>query len=286
MALGVVAVSAMREALGKGENELIDPEKIVPAGLLTFPSTLSYIDEECGGFYGLVTVGAERGTGKTMLALASAISSAAAGWDVFYFASEDDSEGLAVRFNNFMNANKEMAGGIPNFHLFQTARGQTPASLTEEIAKVTSGEKPILVVIDSLNSLVEMSDYSYLDGLTQFGLWMMLARRISKGNASFLCISETNKSGSIKGEKLPYWSDQVLVMKRGGGDVVDMELQKSRRTQGVGEMGKWIRIWNQGEFISQNELDEMRRSSLRVVAGGATSLADRVPGKQAGLFGK
>ena len=31
------------------------------------------MDERCGGFYGLVTIGAQRGTGKTLLAVGSSI---------------------------------------------------------------------------------------------------------------------------------------------------------------------------------------------------------------------
>ena len=260
-----IAHQAMQDALVDGENERIDPESVEPAPLLTWPSTISEIDDVCQ-FYGLTTVGAARGTGKTLLAIASAIEAAISGkWQVCYFAAEDDEDGLSVRFNNFLNSRPGPVTNLGNFHLFSAARGQTPESLTDEIAKAIdlTADIPVLVVIDSINSLVEMSRYSYLDGLVQFGLWMMLARRYSRGAASFLCISETNKSGSVKGEKLPFWSDVLLVMKRGPSDVVEMDLQKSRRTRCPGELGKFIRVWSSGEFISQGEIE-----GLRVVQGG------------------
>ncbi len=260
----------MRQALLPGENERINPHNVRPSPLITWPSTLAEVDERCGGFYGLVTIGASRGTGKTLLAVASSIE-ATARFQVCHFAAEDDADGLATRFNNYVNSHEAVIPHLDDWHLFQTARGQTPQSLLAEIERAVDpdSQKPILTVIDSVNSLVEMSDYAYFDGLTAFGLWAMLARRISRGHASFLYVSETNKANSIKAEKLPYWSDQVLVMTRGeGADIVEIELQKSRRTAGVGELGKFIRLWSQGEFISQAEVDGLRRESLRVVKGG------------------
>jgi hypothetical protein len=268
------AYEAMREALKpESPNEYLDLQNGEPEPIMNWPSTLSYVDENCGGFYGLTTLAAAKGTGKTMLALASGISAAASGnWQVCYFAAEDDRHGLATRFNLFMNAHPECAVGMDNFHIFQTGRGQRPHDLTIDIAGAVdlTSDVPILVIIDSLNSLVEMSHYAYLDGLTQYGLWAMMARRISGGNASFLLVSETNKNGEAKGAKLPYWSDQVIMMKRGAGaDIVEMTLDKSRRTGGVGEMGKFIRIWKDGCFVAQGELEAPR--SLRVVGGGEFS---------------
>lgn len=265
-----VALDAMREALGEGKNVRINPNTVTPAPLITWPSTLAEVDERCGGFYGLVTIGAQRGTGKTLLAVGSSIE-ATAHFQVCHFAAEDDADGLADRYNNYVNAHESVIPHLDDWHLFQTTRGQTPQSLLDEIEGAVDPDspKPILTVIDSVNSLVEMSNYGYFDGLTAFGLWAMLARRISRGNAAFLYISETNKSNSIKAEKLPYWSDQVLVMTRGeGADIVEIELQKSRRTAGVGELGKFIRLWGSGEFISQAEVESLRRESFRVVEGG------------------
>lgn len=265
-----VALDAIRQALRSGENEKIDPNSVTPSPLITWPSTLAEVDERCGGFYGLVTLGAQRGTGKTLLAVGSSLE-ATARFQVCYFAAEDDADGLAIRFNNYVNAHKDVIPNLDDWHLFQTSRGQTPESLTAEIEGVVDPDspKPILTVIDSVNSLVEMSNFAYFDGLSAFGLWAMLARRISRGNAAFCLVSETNKANSIRGEKLPYWSDQVLVMTRGdGADIVELDLQKSRRTGGVGELGKFIRIWNQGEFMSQEELDGLRREAFRVVDGG------------------
>ena len=267
------AFAGMKRALVDERNSAVDPSNVEVKDLITWPSTIAELDDK-SRFYGMVTLSAQRGTGKTMLAISSAIEACADGWQVFYFSAEDDAEGIAERFNNFCGSHPETARRLEasgRFHVFSTGRNQTPQTLMSEIESRVdfAVDQPILVVIDSINSLVEMSSYAYLDGLTEFGLWAMLARRFSGGNAAFLIVAETNKSGSVKGEKLPYWSDQVLAMRRSdGSDVVEIELQKSRRTGGVGELGKFIRIWRQGEFISQDEVETLRRESLQVVQGG------------------
>lgn len=266
-----IALDAMKEALNGGENLRVDPRTVAPAPLITWPSTISEIDE-ISGFYGMVTIGAQRGTGKTLLSIGSSLE-ATKDFQVCYFAAEDDADGLASRFNNYVNAHKDIIPTLDDWNLFQTTRGQTPESLIGEIESAVDldSPKPILTVVDSINSLVEMSDYAYFDGLSAFGLWAMLARRISRGNAAFLYVSEANKANSVRGEKLPYWSDQVVMMTRGDGrtDVVEIELQKSRRTSGVGPLGKYIRVWHQGEFISQAELEGLRAAAFKVVKGGA-----------------
>ena len=263
-----IAFDGMTKALEEGANEKVDPRAVVPAALITWPSTITEIDEACAGFYGMVTLGAARGTGKTLLAIASSLE-ATKTHQVCYFAAEDDQDGLAVRFNNYVNAHKYLVPHLGDWHLFQTARGQTPAKLMAEIGDACDldSPKPILVVMDSVNSLVEMSAYSYLDGLTEFGLWAMLSRRYSRGQACFLVVSETNKAGSVKGEKLPFWSDQVVIMQRSdsGADIVEIELAKSRRSGGTGELGRFIRIWNQGEFMSQSELSDLKRDAFKIV---------------------
>jgi len=270
----MVAYLGMVEALDDtGENERVDPRVVEPAPLVTWPSGISHIDDECGGGYGMVTVAAPRGVGKTLFAMGAACAAAASGdWQVCYLAAEDDMDGLAIRFNNWMRTHPDHEEVFDNLHIFQMGRGQTPKTLTVEVSSSIDleSDKPVLTVIDSINSLVEMSGFPYLEGLTEFGLWAMLSRRFSRGNASFLVISETNKSGSVKGEKLPYWSDQVVLMKRGdGADIVEMRLDKSRRTSGVGDMGKFIRVWSQAEFIGQDELEGLKKNALRVVEGGS-----------------
>ena len=61
------------------------------------------------------------------------------------------------------------------------------------------------------------------------------------------------------------------MMSRGwGADIVEMTEAQSPRAGGVGEMGKYVRIWKHGCFVEQSEL-ENARGSVRVVGGGEFS---------------
>ena len=93
----------------------------------------------------------------------------------------------------------------------------------------------------------------------------MLARRLSRGRVSFLLTSEANKSGNAKGEGLPYWADVHLKMSKCTDAVVEMELDKTRRTGGEGPLGKYKRAVGRGLFLTEEELYGER--PLRVVGG-------------------
>ena len=222
---------------------------------LTWPSTLDYVETHCDGFYGVTTIAGDEGTGKTCLSTSSAIESACNGFQVVYFAAEDDEDGFQERFNNYMAAHPECEEGVvENLHFQEVGRGQTPESLTITIMHCIDvfSDKPLLIVLDSINSIVNLGNDAYFNGLRNFGLWAMFARRISKGDVSFLINAETNREGSVKGESLKYWSDMMLILRavKESEDVVDLELKKSRRSAGKGAMGKYLRNWQTGCFES------------------------------------
>jgi hypothetical protein len=92
----------------------------------------------------------------------------------------------------------------------------------------------------------------------------MFARRLSRGDVSFLLTAETNKAGEAKGEGLQFWSDLYLKMKKKSNNVVEMRLDKTRRTPGEGDMGKYLRHWNSQTFRKAEAVER----ELRVVHGG------------------
>lgn len=246
---------ALEDALAPyTENEYYDlSETYKPKPPKCWPSTLDYIDLHCGGFYGLTTVAAEPGTGKTFIAIGNAIEAAASqNWQVVMFAAEDDYDGFRDRFNRYIDTHPGSEDAIPNLHYHSVGKGQTPRTLTDTILMSVNiqADIPILVVIDSINSVVNLGGGNYLKSLSDIGLWAALARRISEGDISFFITSETNKAGEVKGEALSYWSDVYLKMKkvRGSEFVVDMTLAKTRRTPGEGPMGKYLRRWDLGRF--------------------------------------
>jgi hypothetical protein len=183
------------------------------------------------------------------------------------FAAEDDYDGFRDRFNRYIEVHPETACCVPNLHFHAVGKGQTPRSLTNTVMNVvdTMADTPILIVMDSINSIVNLSGGNYLRGLSDFGLWAALSRRISEGDVSFFITSETNKAGEVKGEALSYWSDVYLKMKKvkGSDFVVDMTLAKTRRTPGEGHMGKYLRRWDTGRYEP-----DAYNEPLRVVSSG------------------
>lgn len=225
-----------------------------------WPSTIDYIDTHCTGFYGVSVMAAEKGTGKTLLATGASIEAAASReWQVVHFVAEDDKDGFRDRFNIYLDAHPNADACIGNLHPFYVGRGQTPRSLRAEVEMAVDQDGgPILVVIDSINSVVNLSGRRYLETLSEYGLWMMFSRRLSGGMVSFLVTSETNSKGNEKGEGLGYWADLVLKMKKETDNVVSMKLDKSRRTGGEGPMGKYFRKWNLGIFESAHAQPPLR----------------------------
>jgi hypothetical protein len=246
---------ALDDALAsRTENEYTDlSDPYTPKPPKCWPSTIDYIDHNCGGFYGMTVVAAEPGTGKTFLGIANAIEAAATQqWQVVMFAAEDDYDGFRDRFNRYLNANPASKTCIPYLHFHSVGKGQTPRSLTDTVMHAVdiNADIPILIVMDSINSIVNLGGGNYLKSLSDFGLWAALSRRISEGDVSFFITSETNKSGEAKGEALPYWADVYLQMKKvkGSDFIVDMTLAKTRRTPGEGPMGKYLRRWDTGRY--------------------------------------
>lgn len=250
-----IAFLACCDALNEfSENDEIVLDGREPDPIFFWPSTISRLDLNVGGFYGLTTVAADGGTGKTMLAMASAIEAAASGkWQVLHLSAEDDSGGLRERFNLYCNSHPGAEDCVGMLKAISVGCGQTPMTICHEIDAHLNLDinVPILIVLDSINTITTLGNRSYLDGLAAWGKWAMLARRISGGRVSFLINSETNKRGVAKGEALGFWSDVVLHLSKKTESIVDIELKKTRRTSGEGNLGRFIRSWQDQQFISE-----------------------------------
>jgi hypothetical protein len=236
---------------------------VVEDELPRWPSNIVHLQRHCGGFYGLaVVLGAEK-CGKTMLALGSCIEAAATGeWQVVYFGAELDNVEMAMRLTRYFEAHPSAVDAEEFLHVVSIGKGQTPEHLQQEIEQHTNpAGPPVLVCMDSINTLAEMSGRDYLKTLRDYALWAMLSRRISNGAVSFLIVSETNHQGGAKGGKLEFWADQVLKMGRTktqastGIVPVKMNLMASRRTGGEGDMGIYLRNQKTCRFCTEEELE-------------------------------
>ena len=233
-----------------------------------WPSTLRYIEQNCGGWHGVTSFAAQKGARKTTLATSCAIEAAASGnWQVVYFLAEDDAHGLQDRLYNYGQHHPGSRDAVGSLHFFTVPMGVSRESLMMDITSAidTSIDKPVLVVLDSINTIASLSHGNYLGKLHDLGLWAMMARRISRGAASFMLVSETNQRGQIKGANLGFWSDQVLEMKKAKDSqgIVELKLAKARRWGGEGPMGKYLRHYAAGRFYEPGEVP----TQLRLVGG-------------------
>jgi len=271
-----VALSTSLREFTSNQEHKIDFDKPAEDNLPRFPSTLHYIERQCGGFYGLtVLLGAQK-CGKTMLALASCIEAAATmTWQVVYFSAELDEHEISLRLKRYFDANPGSLDCEHFLHVVHVGKGQGPEDLVTDIESCTDPEgPPILICLDSINTIAELSGREYLKTLKDYALWAMMSRRMSNGAASFLIVSETNVGGGAKGGKLEFWGDVVVKMKKAsdtntGIVPVKMDLTASRRTGGEGFMGTYYRNMARGRFQKEEEIE-----APRIVSAGRSNWYD------------
>jgi len=271
-----LAIQAMREGLERQtDNKPIEIKRGEVAEKPRFwPSTLLPVDRGMGGLYGFSSITGFPGLGKSMLAIGSALSAAAGGWQVVHFFAENDLDDIGERVNLFIDTHPETEAGCTNYHPIAVGFGQDQYTICGTTCMTIDWmlDAPVLVVVDSANSVVNMNSRAkYLEGLKNLGMWMMAARKLSKGAVSFLVTNEANKSGAAKGEGIPFWADVDLRMGRvdGSKKLVRFSMEKTRRTEGL-EMGVMARDWARGEFLVQEELEQRavpkkKRKSAKVV---------------------
>ena len=90
------------------------------------------------------------------------------------------------------------------------------------------------MVIDSINSLVDGlegsgSDVFSLGPLKKLAMWMMRVRQFTRGEVSFLILSEANASGETKGRSMDHKADLSVNFAKSGDDwnVKDVNVVKN-----------------------------------------------------------
>jgi len=217
---------------------------------------IDHLARNCGGGYGLSVILGNSKCGKTFFALSQCIEAAATNmWQVVYLSAELDSQELAFRIGGYLKANPAARSAKGFLHILHVGRGATPEEVQLDVLMSTNaGGPPILICMDSINTIAELSGRDYLRTLRDYSLWAMCSRRMSNGAASFIVVSETNKLGHAKGGNLAYWADQVIKLEkcdeadRIGMTPVRISLQASRRTPGEGPMGVFLRNQTTGRF--------------------------------------
>jgi len=257
---------ASRDRLDSTVQEFADDD-VTTDELPRFPSTLEPVDRIYGGFFGVTSLIAEPGTGKTMLAWAAALTAAATQrWNVVYFGGELDAGEMIERRAREMTVHESALAGVNYLTMVQVGIGQTPFDFCVELANL-GADLPILVVVDSINTIATLSRRDYLRTLEDFALWAMMSRRLSRGAASFLLVSETNKKGKSKGEKLEFWSDLAINMSgKPDETAVDFKITKIRRGKWE-PLGTFYRHWDSNRFYSDEQMRRIAQPRLYAVGG-------------------
>ncbi len=234
----------------------VDPLEVIPEKYKPkFPTGVAAVDHLTGGGgYGLTTEGGDAKVGKTMFAVGAAVSAARAGWRVIYVNAELDRNEAVLAVMRFCG------GTIPNY-VSEMMTLVTPDftfqpmdAITRVQEAVQPGDDLILIVLDSINALVDLSSDGAgdKDFWAVNSLWRNFAVRTTRktlGKIAFLVVSETNKDGGIKGRALEYKSDLVVRIQRDKerDEMVSIDVTHSRSTR-AGELGRFRRNWLSGKF--------------------------------------
>jgi predicted ATP-dependent serine protease len=232
------------------------------AQTVRFPSGIGDVNERCGGFYGVTTIVADTGLGKSMAAIGSAVECALAGIKVVYVNAELPMRPFSHRVKTRVNSSvsevplSERAELMRRNFMPYTARGGLSfEDITRAVLScITPKDKRVLVVLDSVNTITEMSDgEDYFEMLNRLGLWAMESRRGSEGDIGWILVSETNQRGEVKGGKLGFLSDVVLhLAKTDHEEYVKLVVMKGREGGG-GDLGQFYREWQTGHFRAIGE---------------------------------
>lgn len=263
--------------LAVGDDGRISWSKLgetTPGEAKRFESTISWIDLLTnGGYYGLAVLGGRPGLGKSMLGRAASMQAAASGdWNVIHIDAEHPADELEEKFQTYIDQHAGAEAAIDNLRIVHVPRGITIEDLVVQIGEVIGDDRPVLTVVDSINTIAQLMRGPYLDNLRDLALWAMMARRISRGSASFLMMSELNKLGGAKGGNLEHWAD-VFVQLDGDRQAgwVTVTLKKTRSTAGEGQQKKMVRLPQITRFLTEAEASDRsgqgERGTLTAVGG-------------------
>jgi predicted ATP-dependent serine protease len=221
-----------------------------------FPTSVGQVNALTeGGGYGLTTVGGSAKVGKTLFAFGTAVEACKAGWRVVYLNAELDKSEAAIALARYCG------GMIPpfvknNFTLVNPEIGFRPHDAVARAHEALQFyDNRMLIVMDSINALAEFTldgTKGRMDYWAANALWRNFAVRATRksfGKIAFLCVSELNKDGGIKGGSLEYKADLVVRISAdtSNTEYVDIDVRRSRSTAS-GELGKFRRVWNRGRF--------------------------------------
>lgn len=256
--------------------ERVDPDAPMPVQP-TFPVGLIGESPTLRTLQGATVLSGAPSSGKSYLAISTALDACAMGWEVFYLSAEMHNALVRDRAaraqathgasewnlidNDFRAAALENAqrGRLPEtFHTIDVGIGVTLDALLEHlIANMTA--RPTLVIFDSLSSFVDNmvavqgSDTFKMADLREVMKWIVNVRRLTSGKVAFLLLSELNREGRAKGRFVDHRCDVAISMRpdEDAGSVKHIAVTKSW----------WGPTGTVGAFFLDWEMGRLRRSS-------------------------
>jgi len=208
----------------------VDPSTLDASLCPSFPSGMPGLD-----FFGLTVLVGEPGCGKSLIGISCGLDSyQTGGWDVAYLGVEIDKGEMSFRVGRCHQSQRLPRINIAEIGWLMLQPGQIDmGQVVEKIGNVATGEKKLLVIIDSINSLAELGTdgtmSASLGATTKLFHWATQVRMHTGGNVSFLIISETNAGGGVKGRKGSFSADLVInLVKTPERGIVEAVCIKSR----------------------------------------------------------
>lgn len=240
---------------------------------------------------GVVTVAGAPSSGKSYFAIGTAVDNAldpTDPWDVFYITAELPPEYVFDRvvraaasydlsFYECMSPDAraraaEWAKTTPvpaRFTLIRANVGVTMGAIVAQLADLV-GERPTLVILDSISSLVDAMDEVKGDNFGMSNLravqrYATAVRAMTRGHVAWLILSELNKEGRAKGRSLDHRSDLAIAM------TPDPENGRVKR---INVTKSWFSETGPlGEFALQHEIARLSRLEPD---GGAPPISERL----------
>lgn len=228
---------------------------------------------------GCVALSGEPSTGKSYIAISTAIDAALAGWDVFYLSAEmhqdliRDRAARAVASARIMKPNdwRDQRKRTEVITLAKRVRlpdtwnhldvgiGITIENVVQMLSETITA-RPTLVVFDSLSSFVDAMDDGKsgdtfgMSALRHVTKWVVGTRKLSHGHIAFLLLSELNKEGRAKGRFLDHRCDTAISVKK---DPENENLKMAEITKSwwgrTGSIGSYLLDWEMGRLVKVSD---------------------------------
>jgi KaiC/GvpD/RAD55 family RecA-like ATPase len=244
-------------------------------------------DGMSGGFYGMTVVSGKAGGGKSILALASAIEAAEAGWTVMYFNTELDDRQMNNRLRRHGISNE----AFDRFAVMRVGFGVMVEDMAEWLCSRLDDEtKAVLVVVDSSTTFARLAgvrheDKGTLTELARLVMWTATLRQRTQGVISFMLVSELNSQGVEYGREIQHLADVVLrVEKTDEADTVELNCIKGREG-GEKDYGQFFRDWRRGRLEAKIIADIRASDADHRQRGTGSQGPDRLslgPGRRLG----